>query len=350
MLFNNTKESKFFKCVFCDSQHDDYSKCESARKLSREERKEVAKRAGRCYKCLNHGHIGKKCNVKNICPWCSQRHLLIMCPNMHRTDTQISNEHKQPNTKKECNERTFGNSEWNKSGVLTNMSERSAVYLQTLKVKVFSDSKEYTVRAIIDTASHRSYLRSDVAKQVGYEPCGKQKIIHTLFGGIKSTSTECAEYLVRVKNLENSYSCNFNALTHKIICNDVPCIKADKWEYKLREKGIFLSDIGTDAGAIDLLIGADVAGDLFTGAKIEIENRFNAFETRLGWVVMGTRTILDCIPKKNNSEDNRRMRSMQTTGIIVEVNTLDPTRSVLEVCEQERQILRTLRTTTLQPR
>ena len=69
--------------------------------------------------------------------------------------------------------------------------------------------------------------------------------------------------MIRMKNLENTYACNFTVMNKSIICNTVPSIKNEKWIEKLRIKNIHLSDVSDESNtAIDVLIGADVAGKL----------------------------------------------------------------------------------------
>ena len=51
---------------------------------------------------------------------------------------------------------------------------------------------------------------------------------------------------------------------------------------ELRRNGITLSDVSGVSENIDVLIGADVAGKLFTGKKIDLENGLSALETLLG--------------------------------------------------------------------
>ncbi|KAF2890615.1 hypothetical protein ILUMI_15558 [Ignelater luminosus] len=58
------------------------------------------------------------------------------------------------------------------------------------------------------------------------------------------------------------------------------------WIEELKLHNIYLSDINTD-GAIEVLLGADVVGSLLTGNRKEVRNGLIAFETKLGWTVMG---------------------------------------------------------------
>lgn len=59
----------------------------------------------------------------------------------------------------------------------------------------------------------------------------------------------------------------------------------------MKKNNISLSDLSPDNGncdnSIDVLIGAVIARKLFTGKKFDLSNGLSAFETRLGWTLMG---------------------------------------------------------------
>lgn len=71
---------------------------------------------------------------------------------------------------------------------LAAISSLPSVCLQTLRVTLFSGTKEMIVRVLIDTGSQRSYVLSSIASEMGFVSIGKQEIAHSLFGGVKSQS------------------------------------------------------------------------------------------------------------------------------------------------------------------
>lgn len=66
---------------------------------------------------------------------------------------------------------------------LANLSSDPEVFLQTLQVKLVNGQQERTVRAIIDTGSHRSYILGRVAESLGYDVEERRTMVHSLFGG-----------------------------------------------------------------------------------------------------------------------------------------------------------------------
>ena len=170
---------------------------------------------------------------------------------------------------------------------LASYAELSAGYLPTIRVKMRNGCNERVVRAIIDTGSQRSYITRDIAASMVYEPIDTQKVTHTLFGNKQSQPETHNIYLIHLSSLSNDYHCNFNVLEQKDICGKIPSIEIRSWAGELKSNGIFLTDVGESCEPIDLLIGADIAGKLYTGRKHDLANGLTAIETHLGWTVLG---------------------------------------------------------------
>ncbi|GIY02702.1 reverse transcriptase [Caerostris darwini] len=94
-------------------------------------------------------------------------------------------------------------------------------------------------------------------------------------------------YKIYLSSLDGNYTCKLDALDHDVICNDISSVKNGSWIQELRTKKIFLTDIQENAGPIEILLGADVAGKLITGRREELETGLVALETKLGWTLMG---------------------------------------------------------------
>ena len=77
------------------------------------------------------------------------------------------------------------------------------------------------VRAIIDTLSHRSYISSGAAKEMGYEILRTEELIHAWFGSFSSEVISHNCHRVYVENPDKSYTCHFEALDQAIICTNV---------------------------------------------------------------------------------------------------------------------------------
>lgn len=204
-----------------------------------------------------------------------------MCPSVDSKGVEQSNQ----STKVVAKE-TFVQ----RDNVLAN-SISPKVFMQTLVVKLRNPKSNYhgleTVRLLIDTGSQRSYILTDVASKMGYDCVGKETIVHSLFGNIKSAEQTHHSYRVFLSNLDDSYRCNFEVLNQSTICGDIPHVSPGPWIEELSERRIELSDTVEPSLPISILIGADVAGKLFTGNKLQLSCGLVAMETHLGWTLMG---------------------------------------------------------------
>ncbi|XP_024885287.1 uncharacterized protein LOC112463247 [Temnothorax curvispinosus] len=199
-----------------------------------------------------------------------------MCPKIEKKDKDSKVDSKPKDSEKT-------NSDCN----LANVSSDPEVLMQTLCVKLRNENKEIIVRAIIDTGSQKSYITKEAAEHLDYEPIAEQTMTHSLFGGQKSDAVRHKKYRICLSSRDNNYRCNFVALDQAVICERVPLIKIGEWDRKLKKFDINVSDRHSKRESISVLIGADVAGKLYTGRIHVLKNGLVAIETYLGWTVMG---------------------------------------------------------------
>ncbi|XP_060525268.1 uncharacterized protein LOC132701403 [Cylas formicarius] len=162
-------------------------------------------------------------------------------------------------------------------------STNTQVFLQTLSIKLEGSRGSETVRALIDTGSQKSYILASTASSLGYVSKEKINLMHGLFGGNQILRQHnCYDICLRHDN----YNCTFEALDQDIICTAVSPVFKGTWSREIKHRGIKLSDT-SDESPIEVLIGADVAGRLYTGRRFILTCGLVAMETLLGWTLMG---------------------------------------------------------------
>ncbi|XP_050500674.1 uncharacterized protein LOC126880664 [Diabrotica virgifera virgifera] len=259
------------RCIFCEGQHDSIN-CFKAQKLSMEQKRRTLSEKKACFRCLKVRHSSKNCRARLNCILCCKSHVVLMCPDLpvNKIDTSTS---------------SISRSEENRTedATLANLNN-TQVFLQTLRVNIRSAHGTKQVRALIDTGSQRTYILQRTAQEMSFSAKGTENIVHTLFGG-KSTS-EQRHKLYKVTASEGAYSCSFDALDQPKICADVSPVYHGPWVEELSDMNISLSDVGHIA-PIEILLGADVVGKLYTGRKYQLQCGLVAVETLLGWTLMG---------------------------------------------------------------
>lgn len=268
-------------CLFCNKGHLT-DKCFKANTLSYEDKKNLVMKRGACLICLRKGHISKFCKARVKCLICNRRHLMVMCQQI-------------PSQVKDDKEAELPDIKSNTS-VLTSQATRlvegnSEVLLQTLLIRVRFGTRERVVRAIIDTGSEKTYLTDDIITFLKCENVGNLKLIHKLFGGVKTKEKLHRKYKVNLSSVDDMYNCDVYCLSESVICTDVKTIPKGPWLTELERNDIQVTDIKDNisraGNEMKLLIGSDIAGKLYTGNIKCLRSGPVAMQTHLGWVLMG---------------------------------------------------------------
>lgn len=301
------KETKVNRlCCFCDGKHIS-NECFKARDMSLAQKRKVLSDKRCCFSCLVPGHTSRNCKVAVKCLMCQKKHFTIMCADLH-----VNNAEK--NERKGINGAEFAPVKVADRSVesLHSSSLRSPdVFLQTLDVNLRNKQMNRRVRAIIDTGAQKSYILKSTAIEMGYEPIKEELLSHRLFGGDITKACQHKCYCIYLGNLDGRYQCSLEALDQNMICGDIPSIDNGPWTRELKAWNITLTDVQKTPGPIEVLIGADVAGKLFTGQRKELKNGLVAMETKLGWTLMG---------KVPETQKRGKMSSTVTTMFVEHVN------------------------------
>ncbi|GFU02608.1 integrase catalytic domain-containing protein [Trichonephila clavipes] len=158
------------------------------------------------------------------------------------------------------------------SSVLSNQSVNETVYLQTLVLRIEHNGKELKVRTILDSGSQKSYISERVIKVLQLRPKSKQTVVHGLFGGRETSPHNHLVFDVYLKNFEDTYAHSIEVLSQKKICGFVPKIVDIHTLQELKEKNITLSDLEAKEHDIELLLGADVIGNILTDNSLKLSS------------------------------------------------------------------------------
>ncbi|KAJ8975167.1 hypothetical protein NQ317_011996 [Molorchus minor] len=156
-------------------------------------------------------------------------------------------------------------------------------FMPTLRARIIGRNGQREVRILVDTGSERSYILKSVAETLCLTPRGSERILHCLFGGALK---EHSHNLYDIELIQEKFVFKMSVLDQPKICCDISPIIPGTWMEQLRAMGIEICDVHQSA-QIDLLIGSDFAGHLFTGNRQILESGLVAIETLLGWTLMG---------------------------------------------------------------
>ncbi|XP_023312107.1 uncharacterized protein LOC111692366 [Anoplophora glabripennis] len=239
--------------------------------MTLEERKRIVLEKGACFKCLKAGHMSKKCRSRLKCIVCGYSHVPLMCLGLAEKKTspqQKENSSEQDNVKRDQ--------------AMSNQTS-SYVFLKTANFKVKGQSGMVSVRALIDTGSQRSYILKSTVSSLSLKPKRAEKIVHCLFRG---TEMEQVHYCYDVTISKGDYRKTFEVLDQAQICNEVSPVFYGPWIQELNVLNVEVSDYKSQ-GPIEMLLGADVIGSLYTGKIHLLKCGLVANEIYVGWTVEG---------------------------------------------------------------
>jgi hypothetical protein len=267
-------------CIFCDKSHDSQT-CVNAQSMAYGLKRKKIMEKKACLTCLKVGHMAKVCKSYLKCIVCQKKHVPLMCPEL------------ESNRKTEESSPRSDNAE-QAPVVLSQVNCTNEVLLQTLHCLVRNGDKKKKVRVLLDPGSQKSYILEKTARQLGAESHGDVKLCHLLFGGCKEVQQHCL-YNIEIGGCNNDFSAHVKVLGHQKICGRIPRMSKWPWMAELKEKKIFVNDLGEDDAEIELLIGSDYYPKWLTGRKQCLQNGLVALETYFGWTLSG---------KLNNSTDS----------------------------------------------
>lgn len=108
-----------------------------------------------------------------------------------------------------------------------------------------------------------------------------------MFGGHVTNVNKHLVYKVNVANANGTAKKQLQLLDVDKICGEITNDTSESCIQELDEQGITLSDNQRTCNEIDVLIGADIASTLYTGRMYHTSEGPVAFETILGWTLMG---------------------------------------------------------------
>ncbi|GFY63209.1 CCHC-type domain-containing protein [Trichonephila inaurata madagascariensis] len=228
-LFSGDMTKRQLHCVFCDKS-DESKDCFLAQNWSLGKKKEALSNKKACYVCFKGSHRARDCKSrpKINCMICSKRHLTIMCFELPVNKREIS-----------TNE-TIDSSN---ALIAEEEAELEAVLLLTILVNIEADGKQKCVRELMNSGSQNSHILKKTAEELG---------------------------LVPLKSPNGKYSFD-GVLDQLSICGKIPRLKRGLRNKELRKKKIWIADYGEGSHEIELLIGADFCGQLFTGLIHKLE-------------------------------------------------------------------------------
>ena len=269
-------------CTYCREGHASAS-CTTVTDIKA--RKDILRRAGRCYVCLRRGHTANRCGATSRCPKCGRKHHVSIC------EPPSVTEEKAPASAK--NQRSESTKDTTRVGTCLSsggQENHAAVWLQSAVAAVAGErtpASQKSARLLFDSGSQCSYVTEAARKELDLRCIDTVPVVINTFGSAEGRPQNLDKVRVSVKDMDGD-SIWVNALVIPTICEPVPR-EATSMQRFPHLKGLTLADPPSkdDPGDIDMLIGSDFYWSSIGGEVKRGDHGPTAVSSRLGWILSG---------------------------------------------------------------
>ena len=278
-LHQQQKRYRNSDCAFCGMKNHSSSQCSNV--TNARSRMEILRKDGKCFVCLEPGHISRYCNLEYKCNKCDKRHHISICDIDSRSISSRNFRSRETTT------------------TVTNMNSEvgnrsKEVLLQTGKAQVTNvqnHTQSAFVRLLFDGGSQRSYVTQTLKEKLHLPVIRNEKLVVSTFGATECYPKNLDVVQLRVKSFSLYQKDVFiEALVIPTICstlqNQQP--KAVKFQYG-HLQNLFISDFDDcNEKEVQILIGADFYFSFMTGKCIRGPPGCPvALESCIGWILTG---------------------------------------------------------------
>ena len=275
-------------CVYCGQGHPS-SSCNAVTDVAA--RKEVLRKAGRCYVCLRKHHISRECRLNLSCRRCRGRHHVTIC--YCRGPEQGTNAPTPQGSPQEpSNETPSGHGSVQRPTNALYTGAQTPMLLQTARLQLFNlnAGRPRTVaRAIMDSGSQRTYITYRLRDELNLQTMGTETLRIKTFGTTESHNALCDVVQLGI-HTKDSGTLKMTALVVPVICHSLtsqPISHSRECYHHLLDLELADSANVSDVLEVDVLIGSNSYWDLATRRIIRGGSGPTAIHTRVGWVLSG---------------------------------------------------------------
>ncbi|XP_037906097.1 uncharacterized protein LOC119648418 [Hermetia illucens] len=236
--------NEYEKCTLCKSDHSLY-KCPTFQGYTIDKRREVAKASNLCFNCMR-AHRVYECTSKAACKTCGKKHHSML----HPMTTDKSEAPKKSNPK---------HSDQSQSN-LVNQENMWTVLLATAIIELRNVNGDFIkLRALIDQGSQNSFITEYAANLLGL----KRERASVIISGIGSATRKCrGQVPITMKEKWSNGEISTIALIIDTITKPLPSATiSNDGHIGLTPADLADPDYRTK-GRIDVLLGADIYGDI----------------------------------------------------------------------------------------
>ena len=251
-----TERQQLRVCKVCSKSHGAWA-CPEFKQMEIQSRWDCAKQNKLCFRCLGDRHLGQFCNRTRVCgiDGCKEIHHRLLhkvrsvLPGGHSRGMEGKKKEELPPVNKQddsANESSHGNGGESKdqkgqqkdhlNDTYTTVTQPGTVQasgtiaLRTIPVYLKNGTKRIKVNALLDDASTKTYINSDVAAELGVHGQLQKVNVSVLNGHVETFETSPVECMI--ESLDGKSKLRITAFTTERVIGDT---KAIDWSMCARE-------------------------------------------------------------------------------------------------------------------
>lgn len=274
-------------CLVCNSSEHVVQDCPVLRNIAVRDRLAKIKSLRICANCFRKGHFPRDCRSNSRCAQCTRRHHTLLHESfalerpISNSQPPMRNEASAPPTHETVATNTAAQLSVNVGGGGRN------VLLATALIRVAtSEGRVLTLRALIDQGSERSLLSESAAQQL----CVVRRSVNASIVGIGGQASCRVKHSSRIRIspvVQDHPTIEVDCLILGKLTSYAPrsYTVSDSWRHVCH---LSLADPELHSNrAIDILLGADVYGDIIREGLLRFPGEPIAQLTVFGWILSG---------------------------------------------------------------
>ena len=308
------------RCVFCKGNHFS-DKC--AVVVSVDERSAKLRTMGRCFSCLQTGHLSRGCSFKKPCFHCKNTgHHSALCPGRDAAKNRGRGTNLNIGASPDDDE---DGEDDQKTGTNAIMSIGTRGVLQTAVTVATGQKGKASARLMLDNGADNTFMMNSFAEKIGAKCVGTDLLWLAGFGDAKRKPTRCKVYQFDLTMKNGSLKRIHAYGSDNVVCS-VNKHKFDMKKYPLLQKVDLAEPLSSnnEMVTIQLLIGSDYYYDIVKHERIEMDGGLMLLDSHLGYIMAGrtesaSKTIAQCLLTRSSmpesSFDLERFWKLEEIGI-----------------------------------
>lgn len=275
-----TQSGKTKTCVYCSQEHSVFN-CNGFLQLDVTARHKYIKDNAFCFNCFAPSHGGSRCPSKGTCQKCDKRHHTLL---------HFATE--DDGAKRESAATAASSSDVSVSAMTTNLSPGTILFQTALICIRDAHGNSRNCRALLDSASGASFIRSDLVNKLGLAM--SQPTVKPIRGLAQmSMSAELSTVECTVTSRAPSLTpITLEMIVIPNICDHLPSTAVRVSDWKELNNLSLADPTFSQPGSIDIMLGADVYFKLLKeGIQRFNHGQLTAINTIFGWVITGAAKV-----------------------------------------------------------